>query len=218
MAGRFFMWMSFLNRREERVKGMENQAYSKGLGSFKRTTRRSTRRSDPSALWAVVRGVLVAAAITIIGVAIFALLLNWWNASDRTVTAVNQVVKFVSILAGVTTAMRAGESGGALRGACVGVLYMALGIACYALMMGQSPQWTAYLADLGMGVAAGGLFGMILTTRKNGYAVPLDYDIRGCQANNDIAPYRVDTRNNKNRVYAIGGILCIRGRLNRKRK
>ena len=84
------------------------------------------------------------------------------------ITAINQVVKFVSILAGVTTAMRAGESGGALRGACVGVLYMALGIACYALMMGQSPQWTAYLADLGMGIAAGGLFGMILTTRKNG--------------------------------------------------
>lgn len=164
------MWMGCFEppRSEERVKGMENPAYSKGLGSFKRTTRRSTRRSDPSALWAVVRGVLVAAAITIIGVAIFALLLNWWNASDRTITAVNQVVKFVSILAGVTTAMRAGESGGALRGACVGVLYMALGIACYALMMGQSPQWTAYLADLGMGVAAGGLFGMILTTRKNG--------------------------------------------------
>ena len=144
---------------------MENMASSKGLGSFKRTSRRSGRRSDKSALWAVV---LVAAAITIIGVALFALILNWWNASDRAITAINQVVKFVSILAGVTTAMRAGESGGALRGACVGVLYMALGIACYALMMGQNPQWTAYLADLGMGVAAGGLFGMILTTRKNG--------------------------------------------------
>ena len=147
---------------------MENMASSKGLGSFKRTSRRSGRRSDKSALWAVVRGVLVAAAITIIGVALFALILNWWNASDRAITAINQVVKFVSILAGVTTAMRAGESGGAFRGACVGVLYMALGIACYALMMGQNPQWTAYLADLGMGVAAGGLFGMILTTRKNG--------------------------------------------------
>ena len=147
---------------------MENMASSKGLGSFKRTSRRSGRRSDKSALWAVVRGVLVAAAITIIGVALFALILNWWNASDRAITAINQVVKFVSILAGVTTAMRAGESGGALRGACVGVLYMALGIVCYALMMGQSPQLTAYLADLGMGLAAGGLFGMILTTRKAG--------------------------------------------------
>ena len=35
-------------------------------------------------------------------------------------------------------------------------------------MMGQSPRLTAYLADLGMGLAAGGLFGMILTTRKTG--------------------------------------------------
>ena len=94
--------------------------------------------------------------------------MNWWNASDRAITAINQVVKFVSILAGVTTAMHAGESGGAMRGACVGLLYMALGIVCYALMMGQSPQLAAYLADLGMGLAAGGLFGMILTTRKKG--------------------------------------------------
>ena len=87
---------------------------------------------------------------------------------ERAITAINQVVKFVSILAGVTTAMHAGESGGAMRGACVGLLYMALGIVCYALMMGQSPQLAAYLADLGMGLAAGGLFGMILTTRKKG--------------------------------------------------
>ena len=149
---------------------MENQTFvsSKGVGSFRRTTRRRARRTEKRAIFAVLRGVLVAAAITIVGVAVFALILNWWNAGDRAITAINQVVKFVSILAGVTTAMRAGESGGAMRGACVGLLYMALGIVCYALMMGQSPQLTAYLADLGMGLAAGGLFGMILTTRKAG--------------------------------------------------
>ena len=106
--------------------------------------------------------VSVAAAASVVAVVAAA------SASDRAITAVNQVVKFVSILAGVTTAMRAGESGGAMRGACVGLLYMALGIVCYALMMGQSPRLTAYLADLGMGLAAGGLFGMILTARKTG--------------------------------------------------
>ena len=149
---------------------MENQSFAsnRSVGSFKRTTRRSARKTERSAIFAMLRGVLVAAAITIIGVAVFALILNWWNASDRAITAINQVVKFVSILAGVTTAMHAGESGGAMRGACVGLLYMALGIVCYALMMGQSPQLAAYLADLGMGLAAGGLFGMILTTRKKG--------------------------------------------------
>ena len=147
---------------------MEHQTFANNVGSFKRTTRRGARKTEKSAIFAVLRGVLVAAAITVIGVAVFALILNWWNASDRAITAINQVVKFVSILAGVTTAMRAGESGGAMRGACVGLLYMALGIVCYALMMGQSPRLTAYLADLGMGLAAGGLFGMILTARKTG--------------------------------------------------
>ena len=141
----------------------------RGLDSFRRTMRRGTRRKGRSPLGAVIRGVLVAASITVIGVALFALILNWWNASDRAITAINQVVKFVSILAGVASAMRGGE-GGAMRGASVGVLYMALGILCYSLMMGQSPQLTAYLADLGMGLAAGGLFGMILNTRRTGTA------------------------------------------------
>ena len=140
----------------------------RGLDSFKRTMRRSARRArGGGALSAVLRGVLVAAAVTVLGVVLFALLLNWWDVSDRAITAINQVVKFVAILAGVTSALRAGEKGSAMRGACVGVLYMALGIACYCLLMGQSPKLTGYLADLGMGIAAGGLFGMILTSRKS---------------------------------------------------
>ena len=140
----------------------------RGLDSFKRTMRRSARRArGGGALSAVLRGVLVAAAVTVLGVVLFAVLLNWLDASDRAITAINQVVKFVSILAGVTSALRAGEKGSAMRGACVGVLYMALGIACYCLLMGQSPKLTGYLADLGMGLAAGGLFGMILTARKS---------------------------------------------------
>ncbi|MBP3704737.1 MAG: hypothetical protein J6I98_04295, partial [Clostridia bacterium] len=79
---------------------------------------------------------------------------------------INQVVKFVSILAGVTTALSSGAEGGVMRGICVGLLYMALGIVCFCLLMGQSPQFSAYLADLGMGIASGGLFAMILTNRK----------------------------------------------------
>ena len=65
--------------------------------------RRSMRRGRGSnALGAVLRGVLVAASLTVIAIVLFALVLNWWDASDRAITAINQVVKFVSILAGVT--------------------------------------------------------------------------------------------------------------------
>lgn len=149
---------------------MENgaQAFAakkdRGLDSFKRSVRRSRRRGK-GAFGAVIKGVLVGASITVISVALFALILNWWDASDRAITAINQVVKFVSILAGVVTAMGGDAQSGALRGICVGLLYMALGIVCYCLLMGQPPQVSGYLADLGMGIASGGLFAMILSSR-----------------------------------------------------
>ena len=40
---------------------------------------------------------------------------------------------------------------------------MAAGVALYALLSGQSAPMTAYLADLGMGVAGGGIVGLILS-------------------------------------------------------
>ena len=143
------------------------QKKERGIDSFRRSMRRSMRRGRGSnALGAVLRGVLVAASLTVIAIAVFALVLNWWDASDRAITAINQVVKFVSILAGVTSALSSGSEGGVMRGICVGLLYMLLGIVCFCLLMGQSPEFSAYLADLGMGIASGGLFAMILMGRK----------------------------------------------------
>ena len=143
------------------------QKKERGIDSFKRQMRRSIRRGKgKGALGAVLRGVLVGASITVIAIAVFALILNWWDASDHAITAINQVVKFVSILAGVASALEHGKEGGALRGSCVGLLYMAAGIVCYCLLMGNAPKITGYMADLGMGIAAGGLFGMILSGRE----------------------------------------------------
>ena len=88
----------------------------RGLDSFRRSVRRSMRRGrGTGALGAVLRGVLVGASITVLAIAVFALLLNWWDASDRAITAINQVVKFVAILAGVASALSGGAQGGALR-------------------------------------------------------------------------------------------------------
>ena len=121
----------------------------RGVDSFRRSMRRNVRRGrGKGALGAVIKGVLVGASITIIGVAVFALILNWWDASDRAITAINQVVKFVSILAGVVSALSGDGQGGVMRGICVGLLYMALGIACYCLLMGRQPEFSGYLADL----------------------------------------------------------------------
>ena len=111
----------------------------------------------------LLKGLGAAVLVTLAGVAVFALLMQWIRPSDGAVRVFNQVLKLLAVGAGVWTAVGRGGEGGLVRGALVGLLYMALGVATYVLLSGQSAPWTAYLADLGMGVAAGGIVGMILS-------------------------------------------------------
>jgi hypothetical protein len=50
-----------------------------------------------------------------------------------------------------------------MKGILVGVLYMAIGVGMYAVLSGQTAPVSAYLADLAMGAAGGGIVGMILS-------------------------------------------------------
>ena len=83
--------------------------------------------------------------------------------ADDTVRIFNQLLKVVSVAIGTYIAVGRGQEGGLLRGALIGLLYMALGVAAYALLSGQGAPWTAYLADLAMGTATGGIIGAIVS-------------------------------------------------------
>ena len=111
----------------------------------------------------LLKGLLTAVGVTVAGVAVFALLMQWLRPADGVVRVINQVLKLASIGAGVWVAVGKGCEGGLLRGALVGLLYMAIGVGVYALLSGQGAPLSAYLADLGMGVAGGGIVGMILS-------------------------------------------------------
>ena len=126
-------------------------------------TARRRRSAAPSPWLRLLRGLGVAVVTTLLGVAVFALLMQWIKPSEGTVRIFNQVLKLVSIGAGVWAAVGRGGDGGLIRGAAVGLMYMAAGVALYALLSGQSAPVTAYLADLGMGVAGGGIVGLILS-------------------------------------------------------
>ena len=80
---------------------------------------------------------------------------------DGAVRGVNQGIKLLAIILGVRAAVARGSEGGVTRGALVGLLYMAVGVLVYALLSAQKLSATAYLADLLLGVAAGGLTGMV---------------------------------------------------------
>ena len=127
-------------------------------------TRAAHRRRAASPAWLrILKGLLVAIGVTVAGVAIFALLMQWLRPTEGLVRIINQVLKLVSIGAGVYVCVGRGCEGGLLKGALVGLLYMAIGVGMYALRSGQGASTGAYLADLGMGVAGGGIVGMLLS-------------------------------------------------------
>ena len=101
--------------------------------------------------------------LEIIFVAVFALLMQWVKPTEETVRIFNQLLKVVSVAIGTYIAVGRGQEGGLLRGSLIGLLYMALGVAAYALLSGQGAPWTAYLADLAMGTATGGIIGAIVS-------------------------------------------------------
>ena len=122
----------------------------------------SGRRASP--MWMrIMKGLGAALLVTVAGVAVFALLMQWLRPAESMVRIVNQVLKLVSIGAGVYVTVGRGCEGGLIKGALVGLLYMAIGVGMYALLSGQGASASAYLADLGMGVAGGGIIGMILS-------------------------------------------------------
>ena len=128
------------------------------------TARRSrTTRGKPSVWLRLLKGLGAALLVTVIGVAVFALLMQWIRPADGMVRLINQLLKLASVGAGVYVAVGRGCEGGLLRGAAVGLVYMAIGVGVYALLSGQSAGLSAYAADLAMGVASGGLIGMILS-------------------------------------------------------
>lgn len=128
------------------------------------STRRKHTGRHASPMWMrILKGLGAALLVTVAGVAVFALLMQWLRPTEAVVRIVNQVLKLISVGVGVYVAVGKGCEGGLLKGALVGLLYMAVGVGVYALLSGQGSPVSAYLADLGMGIAGGGIVGMLLS-------------------------------------------------------
>ena len=120
----------------------------------------ASRRWNGSAR-GILLGVLLAVAVTAGLVAAFALLISLFTFSDKAIRAVNQGIKLLAICLGARAAVPAGSANAVLRGALTGLIYMAAGVLVYALLSGQQVTAFSYLADLLLGLAVGGLVGMM---------------------------------------------------------
>ncbi len=127
-----------------------------------RTTRRRSRRRQQSLWGQLLRGLLASIGVTLVCVLLFALLMQWLRPSDNVIRVVNQLIKLGAIFAGVWVMVGCGGERGLAYGALLGLCYMALGVGLYALLSGQQLPFTAYLSDIAMGIAGGGICGALV--------------------------------------------------------
>ena len=127
-----------------------------------RTTRRRSRRRQQNLSALLLRGLLASIGITLACVLIFALLMQWIKPSDSAVRIVNQLIKLGAIFAGVKVMLGRSSEKALLHGALLGLVYMALGVGLFAFLSHQHLPWTAYLSDIAMGIAGGGISGAII--------------------------------------------------------
>lgn len=131
-----------------------------------RTTRRRAGRNRQSMWTRILRGLLISIGVTLVCILIFALLMQWLKPEDTVIRVINQLIKLLSIFIGTWMIVGKGEEGGMLYGALLGLIYMAVGVGLYALLSGQQLPFTAYLSDIAMGVAGGGIAGAVVSGMK----------------------------------------------------
>lgn len=122
---------------------------------------RKMKRKQKAGNW-LLKGLLVSVAVTVAAVVIFAVIIGLTDLPDSVIRIVNQVIKVGAVFAGVYAAVPKGSDNAIRKGVVIGLVYMGVGVLLYALLSGQQLTVISWLLDILMGIAAGGLSGMIV--------------------------------------------------------
>ena len=111
----------------------------------------------------LLRGLLCAVALTLLGMVAIAALAVYGQASDGLIRGLNQALKCLAILTGALAAVGRGGQRGFFTGMAVAMLYMALGYAAAVGLGGSAFAVPGMLGEILVGAALGGVFGAVLS-------------------------------------------------------
>ena len=112
-------------------------------------------------LLSLLKGLLIAVALTLVCMLAMAAALVYLQMSDRLLTVLNQLVKLLAIALGTCAAVPRGGSRGLLTGVEIALVYMALGYAMYVLLGGGSFAVGNMLGEMLLGSAVGAVIGAV---------------------------------------------------------
>lgn len=113
------------------------------------------------ALLSILKGLFVAAAVTLLGMALIAALVLAARLNDGLLTALNQLLKALAVVLGVCAAVERGGSRGFVTGVTVALVYMIAGYGLYVALGGGRFDTAQMLGELLLGAAMGGAAGAV---------------------------------------------------------
>lgn len=114
-------------------------------------------------LFALGKGLLAAIALTLLGMVGIAALAVYLRASDTLIRVLNQLLKCLAILLGVSVTVGRGGHRGFFTGMALAIVYMALGYALAVALGGNAFAVPDMLGEILIGAALGGVIGAVLS-------------------------------------------------------
>ena len=108
-----------------------------------------------SALLSILKGLLAAAAVTLLGMALIAALVLTARLSDGVLTLLNQLLKALAVVLGVRAAVERGGNRGFFTGMTVALAYMIAGYGLYVALGGGRFEAAQMLGEMLLGAAVG---------------------------------------------------------------
>ena len=116
----------------------------------------------------IARGVFAAIALTLVAMALLALLVVRFALSDSALTMLNQTLKVCAIFFAAWACIRPGGDHGFALGAVTGLTYMALGYAIYCLLDGAVISFVLLAGEFLIATGLGALSGAIVANLPQG--------------------------------------------------
>ena len=113
-----------------------------------------------SAVFEVMKAVIIAIIISLVGVLLAALVIKLFNLSTTAIPIINQVIKSISVLVSCLIALKTPHNCW-IKGIISGLIYTALAYVIFSLLAGKFTFDIGLLNDAVVGVVSGFLSGVI---------------------------------------------------------
>ena len=114
----------------------------------------------------ILKGVGVSLVVSLVGILVFAFVLRFVNIGDNLIKIINQVIKVLSVLLGVSLTLKKDKTKGLLKGAGVGALYTLLAYLVFSVLVGNFNFGLSLVFDTIFAAVIGLICGVIFVNVK----------------------------------------------------